>query len=50
MELPANKARLIAKKAAEFERGVKAGYWTSDGELLPQNDEDDDDDDDGDIE
>lgn len=41
---PEERARLEAKRKEEFERGVRLGWWTADGEPIDQPDESEDED------
>lgn len=37
---PAYQARMAAKRAEQHERGVRLGWWTEDGEPIPQPEDD----------
>ena len=41
---PEERARLEAKRKEEFDRGVRLGWWSADGEPIDQPDESEDED------
>lgn len=44
---PVYQARMANKRREDFERGVRLGWWTAEGDPIPQDEETDDDDQEG---